>query len=213
MSDWSRGIPGWRPTDWARHVLADPNAVVLDTETTGLGGYLVEIAVVTTGGRMLLDELVDPGFAIPAGATRVHGIRDADVAGAMRWVDLYPKLVRALRGRHVIIYNSAFDLGVLAREIARADVAHPSPPSSAWRGVLNVLGWVFGIRVRRPEPFAWLIDLRDRTSCAMHAHAAWAGEWDDCRDHYRWHPLDGGHRAAADVHAVLERLRQMAALP
>ena len=37
--------------DWAREVLADPKTVVLDTETTGLKGYVCEIAILDGKGK------------------------------------------------------------------------------------------------------------------------------------------------------------------
>jgi len=50
----------------------------LDTETTGLspasGDAVVEIAIVDSGGRAVLNTLVDPGRNIPWQATNVHGM-------------------------------------------------------------------------------------------------------------------------------------------
>ena len=68
---------------WAAAALTDPNLVILDTETTGLydPARIVDIAVTTAAGDVLLDTLVDPGVPIPPEATAVHGITDADVAG------------------------------------------------------------------------------------------------------------------------------------
>src|SRR2546428_5639020 len=43
--------------EWAREVLADPHAVVLDTETTDLYGEIIEIAVLTMQGEVLLEGL------------------------------------------------------------------------------------------------------------------------------------------------------------
>ena len=54
--------------EWARKVLADPHAVVLDTETTDLDGEVIEIAVLTMAGQTLYESLVQPKGAISAGA-------------------------------------------------------------------------------------------------------------------------------------------------
>jgi hypothetical protein len=64
---------------WARAMREPGAAVILDTETTGLDGYLVEVAVT---GAVLLDTLVSPGCPIEPGAQWVHGIADAGVAAA-----------------------------------------------------------------------------------------------------------------------------------
>src|SRR5579862_3701990 len=76
---------------WAAEVLADPAAVVLDTETTGLGeDYIVEIAVLDTAGRTLLDTLVNAQVPIPAEASAIHGIEDQDVAGSPVFAGIWP---------------------------------------------------------------------------------------------------------------------------
>ncbi|MEV4342201.1 3'-5' exonuclease [Streptomyces sp. NPDC049590] len=67
---------------WAQNFLADPEAYsVPDTETTGLTGTarIVEIAVTTVSGTVLLDTLLNPGEPIPAQATAIHHITDAMV--------------------------------------------------------------------------------------------------------------------------------------
>ncbi|MFJ2900325.1 exonuclease domain-containing protein [Streptomyces sp. NPDC087218] len=78
------GRPG--PTiAWAQKILADPDAyAILDTETTGLDydSRIVEIAVTTAAGTVLLDTLVNPGAPIPAEAAAIHGITDVMVADA-----------------------------------------------------------------------------------------------------------------------------------
>jgi DNA polymerase-3 subunit epsilon len=96
-------------------VLLHPNAVVLDTETTGLGSdaELVQIAVIDLHGEPLLDTLVRPARPIPAEATAIHGIGDAAVAGAPMFSEIYPNLAALLANRLVCIYNAAFDLRIL----------------------------------------------------------------------------------------------------
>lgn len=41
----------------------------------------------------------------------------------------------------------------------------------------------------------------------MEAYAAYCGDWSDKRKSYRWVALEGGHRAADDCLAALDRLR------
>ena len=41
-----------------------PETLILDTETTDLDGYVVQIAVINTGGVALLNTLINPGVPI-----------------------------------------------------------------------------------------------------------------------------------------------------
>lgn len=108
--------------------LARIEAVVLDTETTGLDvaqARIVQISAVrVAGGRVLADQtfdaLVDPGGPIPPATTAVHGISDAMVAGAPSFAAVQPAFDR-FRGDAVLIGQSiGFDLAVLLRETRRA---------------------------------------------------------------------------------------------
>ncbi|MEG4306848.1 3'-5' exonuclease [Microcoleus sp. D3_18a_C4] len=53
--------------------------------------------------------------------------------------------------------------------------------------------------------------LSRRYECVMTWHAQWAGDWSYYHESYRWHPLDGGHRALGDCLAALERIKRIAA--
>ncbi len=110
----------------ARLTMQRPVAAI-DLETTGLDPQqdrIVEVAIVRVEpreGHELLHSLVDPGCPIPAAATRVHGIRDADVRGAPTLAELAPRIERLLAGCTLVGYNlERFDLPLLAAELARA---------------------------------------------------------------------------------------------
>ncbi|MCA9860760.1 MAG: 3'-5' exonuclease, partial [Thermomicrobiales bacterium] len=79
---------------WAREIVGDPDAVYLDTETTGLGSSarICDIAIVAQDGTVLFDSLINPGEPIPAVATKVHGINDDMVADAPTWEDVAPDI-------------------------------------------------------------------------------------------------------------------------
>ncbi|MDQ3512045.1 MAG: 3'-5' exonuclease, partial [Chloroflexota bacterium] len=100
---------------WAATVVADPRAVFLDTETTGLGpdAEVVDVAVIDVLGRVLLDTLVRPHGHIPPDASRIHGIYARHVADAPSWGEVQPRLCEALAGRRVVVYNAPYDWGVV----------------------------------------------------------------------------------------------------
>lgn len=178
---------------WAREVLDDPATVFLDTETTDLYGYLVEISVTDRYGAVLLDSLVDPRAEIEPGAQAVHGIGAADLVGAPTYAELSERLWTVLRGRRVIIYNASFDTAVLRREVLRAAAALGPKPHDAGEQY-----W---------EP----LERSARWECAMEWYAQWWGEWDHYHRDYTWQRLGGGHRALGDCRATRERLVEMAA--
>lgn len=187
---------------WAAEALADERVVYLDTETTGLGAgsWIVEIAILDYQGRELVNTLVNPQEEIPEDATLIHGIRDADVAGAPVFGDIWPDIEKAIEGKRVIIYNSVFDTEMLFFELDRLWCdAEPAtgPRRRPW--------------TRHPAAEKILQRLYRDAECAMTLYAQFAGCWSDYHGDYRWLPLNGGHRAAGDCRAVLDLMREMAA--
>ena len=98
------------------------DAVVIDTETTGLdtnrarvlefGALRIDLGLLAADGFALR---VNPGEAIPKSASDVHGIDDAAVADAPLFPDAWPRFVEATNGRLWIGHTIGFDLAVLAR--------------------------------------------------------------------------------------------------
>ncbi|MBI3705858.1 MAG: CBS domain-containing protein [Rhizobiales bacterium] len=111
------------------------DAVVIDTETTGLDprkALIVEIAAVRlAGGRLqpkdAFRRLVCPGEPIPALASGVHGINDAAVADAPPFADIWPELSSFIGDAVVIGHALGFDLAVLKRECERAGIEWTRP--------------------------------------------------------------------------------------
>lgn len=110
------------------------DAVVLDTETTGLdpaSARIVEIgAVQIDRGRVDAADafhcLVRPDTPIPRAATAIHGIDDARVADASRFAEVWSKLSGYIANKVVIGHALGFDLAVFTRECERAKLPfHP----------------------------------------------------------------------------------------
>ena len=176
----------------ARQALANPTAVILDSETTDLDGYLVQVAVIDMAGITMLDTLVRPNAPISEQARAIHHISDAQLVDAPTFADIEPKLRHALAGRHVWIYNEAFDTGVLYRELHRLYEPHWPDYTARDRRVQE---WFKGFG----------------THCAMELYAEYVGNWSEYHGSFKWQPLPGAkHGALDDCRATLDVLKRMA---
>lgn len=103
-------------------------AVVLDTETTGLDARvarIVQIGAVRLHGARIdaqdrFDTLVNPGVPIPPVTTGIHGISDADVADAPRFAELEDQFSAYIGHSILIGHTLSFDLAMLKREYSLA---------------------------------------------------------------------------------------------
>jgi DNA polymerase-3 subunit epsilon/CBS domain-containing protein len=113
------------------------DAVVLDTETTGLdarNARVVEIAAVhLEGGRLderrSLRQLVNPGVPIPSQATEIHGIDNARVAGMPAFAAAWPNISAFIGDSVMVGHSIGFDLGVLHNECNRSNLGWHPPPA------------------------------------------------------------------------------------
>jgi DNA polymerase III epsilon subunit-like protein len=99
--------------------------IFLDTETTGRRGVyaggiheIVELAILDNRGKPVLNQLVRPAHRKSwLDAERIHGISPVMVAEAPSLETLLPQLEELVRGYRVVIYNSAFCLQFLPKDL------------------------------------------------------------------------------------------------
>ena len=111
------------------------NAVVVDTETTGLDpakARIVEIGLVPLKSGKLdeagaLRRLVNPGEPIPLATTKIHHIDDAAVADAPAFADAWPPVADRIGEAVWLGHTLGFDLAVLKRECERAGMTWRAP--------------------------------------------------------------------------------------
>ncbi|MFF4647480.1 exonuclease domain-containing protein [Streptomyces sp. NPDC001389] len=187
---------------WAAAALVDPNVVVLDTETTGLHGEarIIELAVLSSSGEVLLDTLLNPGEPVPRESSEIHGIKDADLIGAPTFSDVLVQLTGLLDGRRCLIYNAPFDVARLGHELTCHYMDNGAwEPADVAEG--RALAWA------REQAAAWLDVMVFED--VMVPYSDFVGDWSEYHGNNRWQPLNGGHRAAEDCRAVLDCLRSM----
>jgi DNA polymerase-3 subunit epsilon len=171
----------------AREIVEDPHTVFLDTETTDLEGYIVEIAIIDVQGATLLDTLVNPHAAIEDDAFAVHGIAAEQLVDAPTFAELLPRLRTILAGKTIWIYNVDFERRIFRNERDRLE----SAPTQ------KLIGWL-GAR---------------RSACVMDLYSIFVGETTH-EGEYRYQRLPGGsHRALGDCHATHALLKYMAQTP
>ena len=115
--------------------LVSIEAVVIDTETTGLDATtarIVEIAALGLKGadidpKAALDQLINPGEAVPEGASRLHGLTSEHLDAAPRFAAVAASLNEVIGDAVVIGHNIGYDLAVLDREHARAGLTWKLP--------------------------------------------------------------------------------------
>ena len=170
--------------------------VILDTETTGLysPARIVEISCIDREGNVLVDSLVNPGIPIPADASAIHGISDADVADRPSFSDLWPLVWDAVRNADcVLIYNASYDCRLIRQSLEGHEAA------LAQAGQLSY-------------------------GCIMALYAQFYGQYNEYHGSYTWQKLVNAvsqcdlqmegpaHRALADTRASLAVLNYMAAM-
>ncbi|MDE2006406.1 MAG: DNA polymerase III subunit epsilon [Rhodospirillales bacterium] len=102
-------------------------SVLFDTETTGLdpasGDRVIEVAGIELVNDLPTERyfhaLIDPERDIPEEASRIHGMRAADLAGKPRFAEVADALLAFLGDGPLIAHNAPFDFQFLDAELAR----------------------------------------------------------------------------------------------
>ncbi|OLV20193.1 3'-5' exonuclease [Deinococcus marmoris] len=138
QAHWRKGLK--KLQRWA----AAPNMLILDTETTGLAGQIIEIAVVRLDGTPLVNTLVRPTVAIEEGAHRVHGLTEADLRDAPSWPEVLALLSPVMQGHWCVAFSADFDRRACATSNAAHGLSNPLTDAQFWRCAMNAyapIGW------------------------------------------------------------------------
>lgn len=100
--------------EWARQLLDGGDFIIMDTETTGLEGEIVELAIIDASGRALFNGRFNPLTPVEPEAAAIHGLTDEVLASERPFPEAYKEVAGILTGASVVvIYNAAFDDGRL----------------------------------------------------------------------------------------------------
>lgn len=103
---------------WAVERLADPLTVIIDTETTGLPSKdpdteICQISIINTQGRSLLTMLVKPNKPMSEEVIGIHKITNEQIQDQPIFPQIAPFLSFVLSGKHIVCWNSDFDVKLL----------------------------------------------------------------------------------------------------
>ncbi len=178
-------------------IASDTPFVVLDTETTGLSDHpdaqVVEVGIVGRDGQVLFQSLIKPDITMPAAASEIHGLTDADLASAPPLAEVWSDIVQILTTHEIYCYNVEFDRGMLLASAARFNLVIPKA-------------------VRNPQ----------RWHCVMLDYACYHGEWSSYWEKWKYQDLftacwtlhvagNDYHRAVGDAQNTLGVMRALAA--
>lgn len=107
--------------EWADRLIESGDFVVLDTETSDLDGYPIEVAVVSPQGTVLFERRIKlpKGEGISPKAFAVHGISTDMLMDCPEWGAVASEFADTIKGKTVVTYNAEFDLKILRRANAQ----------------------------------------------------------------------------------------------
>lgn len=115
--------------DAVRELVCRTEWVALDTETTGLGeaDQVIEVAILSATGVVLLESLVRPAISVPAEVAAKTGLSMACLGGAPSWREVLPAVRRLLEGREVVAFHAAFDERLIRQTCTSNGLLSPAP--------------------------------------------------------------------------------------
>ena len=143
---------------WAQERLADTATVIIDTETTGLPSRdpdteVCQISVTDVKGKPLLVMLLKPNKPMGDEVIGIHGITNEQVQNQ----PMFPQVARiisfVLENKHVVCYNSAFDVKLLWSLFKKYQVPVPKVTGISC-AMENYSRWV-GDWSDRKEDYKW----------------------------------------------------------
>lgn len=91
-----------------------PSYLVLDTETSGLRGEIIELTIIsysvnTSQPTILFNSKFKPSRPIEPGSIKVHHITDEDCKDSPTYLESRAKILYLLQNKTVVTYNALFD--------------------------------------------------------------------------------------------------------
>ncbi len=151
----------------------------LDVETTGLraaSDRIIELAIVRGERGQVVRRtswLVNPGVSIPEESSKIHGIRNEDVAGAPTFAEVAGLISEELSLAIPAAYNALFDREFVMAEMDRAGFSENHRPPALRRDVDWIDPLVLARELHREEKGHRLEEMASRLGIPLaRAHRA-----------------------------------------
>jgi len=179
---------------------------IFDTETTGVSpdrDVVVQFGAIDLNEEVIIHSLVQLNVPIPPGATRVHGITNADLKDAPNWGDVYRRFRQYRQWAALLGYNIAFDASIVQHS----------------HKVFNL-----GVKQGIYPPPAITLTKKIATACVMKMYAVMAGKWNPKYQSFKWVKLSvaaaasgikvkNAHDSVADCRMTVRLLKWIANQP
>lgn len=125
-----------------KEALENPNAVILDTETTGLSNdaRIIDLGILAMDGKEILSETYNPQVPLPEIITQITGYTDSDVKDCPTFTSKAKEIYDLLKDKLIIGWNIQFDMKRLNYEFSLAGL----PPLSNCFDVMRPYAMAFG---------------------------------------------------------------------
>lgn len=138
--------------DWAKSVLTDSRAVILDCETTNLEGEIIELAIINMQGETLFNRRFKPINEITPGAQVVHDISMEMLADEPSFDQYAEELRSLLTTSRVLIYNFPHDSKSLSFTCKTHEV---TPIMFMGQCVMQIYAEFYGDWSERYKDYRW----------------------------------------------------------
>lgn len=107
-----------KASEWALQRLNDSDTVILDLETTGLldkdpDTEICQISIINMIGKPVFGMMVQSAKPPGKEAANIHGITMDQLKDQPTFKEIAPLLSKILKGKHIVCYNSGFDVKLL----------------------------------------------------------------------------------------------------
>ena len=132
---------------WQKKIkdLCSSDAVILDTETTGVSNdaRVIELAIIDMNGNVLFNSLFSIGEPLPDRISALTGITDEMLEGQAGFAEKIAEIRALLEGKTVIAWNADFDHKRIWHEFG---CACASQPLCDWQDAMSIYAYSCGKR-------------------------------------------------------------------